>query len=390
MSTPKASSPEPTANGVLLGHRQRRGWSRGRLVAEFERAGRELGLPIPDRDSLKKAIYRHETGRVRIPDDLYVKLYSTIYEAPAHELFSDFSNSDSATRECYALQSHKFIPAYIGPEAAAKLQTTLEGEHFSTTWTPGWRASIEHPHGICTLYGFPWGSLVYHLQEARELPHVADLAVWRHHSYQREVAWAREHLTSLVAEILSAPDYVLSAFWLETPKWDGPQLETAMRLLCTPRVLMDREVDDSTLERARLAEQAFLQDGYDNSRIVDFGTYGVSLGYASWAGVTYYPMTTRTALDPTTLIDLELVVQGLWCFCQHLRSQIEAGQDAHVEAEYGWRWLRGIRSRLTSAQPQETSQESSLRTAILQTSELETLLTSALEILRDAEREAGK
>jgi hypothetical protein len=372
-------------NGVLIEHRKRRHWGRGRLAAEFERVARELGVSVPDRDSLQKAIYRHEKGLVRGPDELYTRLYCAVYEAPAHELFGDFSNPESTTRECFEAQSHKFIPAYVGPAAVAELATVLKTEIAQTGWATGWKAYVAHPRGNCTLYGFPWGSLVYHLQEELAESHIADVATWRHHSYPLELAWTKQHLKHLFPAPTGVPEYVLSAYWLTTPRWDGPQLETAMRLLCTPRVLLDREVDEGTRDRARVVEQTFLRDGYDDQRIIDFGTYGVSLGFASWAGVSYYPMAERSALGVGSLVDLELVVQGLWCFSQNLRSQIESGQDPKVESEYGWRWLRGIRSKLTSARPQETSQESSMRVAVLQTSELEAHLASALEILRDAE-----
>jgi hypothetical protein len=384
MSTP-SRLPEPMQNGVLIEHRKRRGWGRGRLASEFQRIGHELGLTVPDRGSLEKAIYRHEKGLTRGPDDLYTKLYCAVYEAPAHELFGDFSSPESTSRECFEVQSHKFIPAYVGPPAVATLGTALNTEVAETGWGAGWKATISHPRGVCTLYGFPWGSLVYHLQEDLSESHIADVATWRHHSYPRELAWTTEHLEQILPSPPGVPEYVLSAFWLDTPRWDGPQLETAMRLLCTPRVLLDREVNAGTRDRARVVEQTFLRDGYDDQRIVDFGTYGVSLGFASWAGVSYYPLAERSALSVGSLLNLELVVQGLWCFCQNLRTQIESGEDPKVESAYGWRWLRGIRSRLTSARPQETSQESSMRVAVLQTSELEAHLASALEILRDAE-----
>lgn len=57
-----------------------------------------------------------------------------------------------------------------------------------------------------------------------------------------------------------------------------------------------------------------------------------------------------------------------------------------VPAEFGWRFPRGIRSRLTTERPQETSKHRSMRDAVVQTSGLGRHLAQAVEILRERDR----
>ncbi|MDQ4037767.1 MAG: hypothetical protein M3313_05330, partial [Actinomycetota bacterium] len=86
------------------------------------------------------------------------------------------------------------------------------------------------------------------------------------------------------------------------------------------------------------------------------------------------------------LVACELSVQAVWAYCDHLRQQVERGSDPVVAGEFGWRFLRGIRSRLTTERPQETSQHRSMREAVVETSGLARHLAQAVEILRECER----
>jgi hypothetical protein len=110
---------------------------------------------------------------------------------------------------------------------------------------------------------------------------------------------------------------------------------------------------------------------------------GTSLGYASWSGVVYHPIARDRALREDELITCELSVQAVWAYCDHLRQHVEQGNDPIVPPQYGWRFLRATRSRLTTERPQETSQHRSMRDAIMHTSGLNRHLTQALETLRD-------
>jgi hypothetical protein len=100
----------------------------------------------------------------------------------------------------------------------------------------------------------------------------------------------------------------------------------------------------------------------------------------------YHPNAPDRALREDELVTCELSFQAAWAYCDHLRQQVEKGHDPVVPAEFGWRFLRGVRSRLTTERAQETSQHRSMRDAVVQTSGLDRHLTQALEILRDCDR----
>src|SRR5262249_46402865 len=147
-------------------------------------------------------------------------------------------------------------------------------------------------------------------------------------------------------------------------------LDTALRLMCIPRILVQRAdpIDESCLAPAALVERSLMQDGFDHPELVDFGIKGLSLGYASWSGVVYHPIAHDRALREDELVTCKLSVQAAWAYCDYLRQQVERGHDPAVPADFGWRFLRGIRSRLTTERPQETSQHRSMREAIVHTS----------------------
>lgn len=371
-------------NRVLVERRSRRGWGRGRLAAEFERAALGMGLGVPSREALAKAIYRHETGRSAVIDDMYRQLYCTVYDASPHDLFGDVTMAGGPSSvDRFALTSHKFVPVFVGADGSEALSRCLDGRPAQWEWTEGWSAPVEHPHGTCTVYGLPWGAIVFHIKEPVSGSSIAHVAAWRQLTHEREQTWVDSWLAehSCVAE--STSEYVLSAFWVREPTWTGASLDTAMRLLCTPRVLLSRTEPAASTSHAELIEQTLLREGYDDPRIVSFGVQGISVGYASWSGVAYHPLAESRALEASRFVTYQVVVQGLWTYCNRVRSQVEGGQDPVVQEGYGWRWLRGMKSKLEGARPQETGQHAAMREAILHTSELSRHMATTLEVVRD-------
>jgi hypothetical protein len=182
---------------------------------------------------------------------------------------------------------------------------------------------------------------------------------------------------------------VLSAYWLTRPKWAGEQLDAAVRLLSMPAMLLEREdktADDAALAYgAEVAERHLLRDRkIERADLVGFGTRGVSIGYASWSGVAYAPVAARRALAVDEIVACELLVQAIWCYTHEILRQVETGADPVVPATYGWRFLRGVRSRLTAPRALETGQHNSMRDAVLLTSRLTGQLEAAIDALRDS------
>lgn len=373
-------------NAVLIRLREEQGWGRPRLAKQFELIGRGHGIPTPEPAAMEKQIYRLQTGRTLRPTPMYAKLYCLTFDRTTSELFGDPDPEPPAGSICIA-RSHKFIPVFVGAQVASDLAAG-QCSTVSDQWTQCWRRTAEHPTGSCQLYLWPFGVAMFHLVEELALESIAHLAVWRRITYEQNMQWARDQLHALTASHIAGQPYVLSLYWVDDPAWQGNDLHTALRLMCIPRVLVPRAdtYDESCLASAALVERALLENGFEHPELVDFSMKGISLGYASWSGVVYHPIARDRALREDELITCELSVQAAWAYCDYLRQQVEAGHDPLVPTEYGWRFLRGIRSRLTTERPQETSQHRSMRDAIVHTSGLNRHLTQAVEILRDCDR----
>jgi hypothetical protein len=374
-------------NAVLIRLREEQGWGRPRLAKQFELIGRRHGIPPPEPAAMEKQIYRLETGRTLRPTPIYAKLYCLTFDRTTSELFGDLEPGTPAGTTC-AARSHKFIPAFIGPEAVSVLASKGQWSHIDDQWTDCRQRAVEHPTGSCQLYLWPFGVALFYLVEDLTLDSVAHLAVWRRVTYEQNMQWAQDQLQTLTGREVAGQPYVLSLYWVDEPAWQGNDLHTALRLMCIPRVLVPRadHIDESCLVSAALIERAMLESGFEHPELVDFSMKGISLGYASWSGVVYHPIAQDRALREHELVTCELSVQAAWAYCDYLRQQIEKGEDPVVPSAFGWRFLRGIHSRLTTERPQETSQHRSMRDAVVQTSGLGRHLAQAVDILRDCDR----
>ncbi len=382
------STSTPTPNRVLLELRTSRGWGRPRLAKELHRFCLSRNLPSPGEENIKKQIYRLESGQIRSPEEFYSHLYCQFFEKSPHDLFGDVRpDNDGST--VIKIFSHKFIPVYIGAQAAEDLRTAAQASTAARQWTECCSAPVAYAGaGTCTMYVWPFGVVVYHLVEELMPTSIAEISVWRRTSYLENIDWATRHLEEQVGRPpLDAP-YVLSAYWVDSTPWDGGRLDTSLRLLCIPRVLLEREEDcrgQPSQAHAELVEQALLREGFNHPEIIDFGMKGMSFGFASWSGVVYHPTAPARALTEHELVSCELSVQAAWSYCNFIRTEVERGRDPVVPADYGWRFVRGLRSRLTTERPQETSQHRSMREAIVETSGLSRHLADAVETLREAD-----
>lgn len=281
------------------------------------------------------------------------------------------------------LRSHKFIAAHIGEAAAGRLIAQSGSGEEGHSGSP-----VQHPSGECWLHVWPYGVAVFHLVEELDLPNIASLAVWRYRSYEQNLDWAARRLCDLAGDDTIRAAYVLSLYWLHSPIWVGRMLDTALRIICAPRILVDRDGanSDDCLATAEQAERALLAEGFEHHEMRSFGLAGVSLGYASWSGVAYHPLDAARALAEDELVAHELRMQAVWAYCDHINGQVERGQDPVIADGYGWQFLRAARSRLTHPRPQETGQHRSMRDAVLETSGLAGHIQQAIEVLREVDK----
>ncbi|WP_226931021.1 MULTISPECIES: hypothetical protein [Parafrankia] len=378
------SAAERTPNLVLQELRKSRKWGRPRLAKELHLYCLGRQWPSPGEENLRKQIYRLETGHVRSPDEFYSRLYCQFFERTPHDLFGETRQTYEGSGEL-GITSHKFVPVYIGEDAATALAEGMESA--SGQWTECHTKPLELPDGTsCTKYVWPFGVVVYHLAESLTPESIAEVAVWRSLSYPGHIDWATRRLEERIGAQLAVEPYVLSAYWVHAVPWDEARTDTALRLLCIPRALTERaESDIPSRAHAELVEQSLVREGFDHPEITEFGMRGISLGFASWSGVVYHPTAPTRALTEQELVSCELSVQAAWSYCNYIRSEVERGSDPQVSEKYGWRFVRGLRSRLTTERPQETSQHRSMREAVIETSGLSRHLDQAVETLREVQ-----
>jgi len=253
-------------NVVLIRLREEQGWGRPRLAKQFELVGRHHGIPTPEPAAMEKQIYRLETGRTLRPTAMYAKLYCLTFQRTTTELFGDLE-PDAPAGTTGATRSHKFIPAFVGAKVVSALAATTEQwNHVDDQWTQCWRRAIGHPTGSCQLYLWPFGVALFHLIEELTHDSIAHLAVWRRITYEQDMQWAHDQLNVLTGGNVAGQPYVLSLYWVDEPAWQGSDLQTALRLMCIPRVLVPRRdnYDESCLASAALIERALFENGFDH------------------------------------------------------------------------------------------------------------------------------
>ncbi|WP_435245058.1 helix-turn-helix domain-containing protein [Streptomyces tendae] len=289
-----------------------------------------------------------------------------------------------------AVVSHKFIPVYLG----AAVQQLLP-DAVACPAGPGGLEHValpaRHPDAEeqSRLYVYSCGVGIFHLVQPKVVPTLGALATWRYRSYLTDLPWAteelRHRLTAVDVHTDAEATYVLSAYLLAASPWQGAQLASALQMLTTPSVVVDRQHPDGPTRLGDAAEAALLTSGYAQPDVIEFGTQPVSIGLAGWSGVSYHPLAAERALPMDAIVALELDVQALWALSTYVLDEIEAGRDPVMpDAAYGWRWLRGAYSRLTAARPQETAQHQLMREAVLATSQLPERLRAAQEALRES------
>ncbi|WP_019608868.1 DNA-binding transcriptional regulator [Nocardiopsis sp. CNS-639] len=288
-----------------------------------------------------------------------------------------------------AVESHKFIPVFIGTDAAAALTAAYPASvPRPTLWLQHVHTLLDHPQArSCTLYVFSCGVALFHLVQDRTPRDLTELALWRYRTYAHDLPWAEQTLHQALHHASPDPppaaEYVLSLYRLHHGPWEGERLDTALRLMSTPSVLVDRQSPGGPHPADPSVEKDLLDRGFDHQDIVSFGVPNVALGHASWSGVAYHAHAPERALMIDELLTCELTVQALWCFCRRVEAMIEQGQDPVMPEPYGWRFLRAAHSRLVTARAQETAQYRLMREAVMATSGLTERLRAAQEALRD-------
>ncbi|MFD5610589.1 XRE family transcriptional regulator [Kitasatospora sp. NPDC127060] len=287
----------------------------------------------------------------------------------------------------FSLTSHQFIPLHLGPMANALFDRGALAPPGPAALD---RRLLKVPTGKGrdgSLYVYAFGVAVLHVRQQLRLKSVTDLALWRYPAYGQNRAWAQQAVSTVAAGLLGSvsgvplPDYVLSVYELHQHPWDGAVLDSALQLLATPGVLVDRSDEDNPLPLG--IEEQRLAAGWNDPDSIGFSG-GMSRGVASWSGVAYHPHPDERALTIDDIVAMELDTQALWALSTHLLGSVEGERDPAMPEPFGWRWLRGAHTRLTSARPTETAQHRAMRAAVIGTSDLPDRLQHAWTALKEA------
>lgn len=303
---------------------------------------------------------------------------------PPGDVLMAISSLAPSTARSLGVRSHKFIAAHVGHARVEQLVADLELEQVTGYLgrTPCYIGPIADVGQHCSLVLFPTGTVIIHLLEDLDVPDVTSLALWRYQTYPENLEWAGRFLSEAVDGAIT-PAYVLSAYWVYAAPWTGSTLDTGLRLICAPRVLVDRDITDTAQASGEQAEQELLDAGFHPPEMRGFGSPGVSSAWASWSGVVYHPHDPLRCLPENDLVRFEIGAQAMWAFTAYVNEQIELGVDPDVCPEHGWRFLRSMRSFLLMPRPQETGQHQQMREAIVHSSGLPAQLDIAMEALKE-------
>ncbi|MFI6055744.1 XRE family transcriptional regulator [Streptomyces violascens] len=358
-------------------------------VMKWRRQGVEL-VPMPGTQQILDATLR----TVCTPDEQEAFMArlaaSGVTVVPPARSPSPASEAAPVTEACpvgpFRVVSHKFLPLYAGPP----LQSLWEAAR-PVPDGPGGLArrtlTVTHPTaGAATLYLYRCGIAMVHLEEHQHPASITDLAVWRYRTYLADRAWAGTVLRGMLGaapdcRAIHDPGYVLSVYELGTHPWTADLLPTAVQLLATPSVLVDRRDPSNIHGLPPATEQSLFTARWKHPDAVAF-TGAVSMGLAGWSGIAYHPLPAERALSTAEILDLELDVQALWAVSVHVQGLLESGHDLVMPPECGRGQLAAAYSRLTQSGPIETVQHRLMRKAILATSELPERLKSAQDALR--------
>jgi hypothetical protein len=293
----------------------------------------------------------------------------------------------------FSVDSHKFIPVYLGEEAKRLSAGGTEVEN-------QWSAYSELKYDGARFCIFPFGVGVWHIIENVRFGSVTDLAIWRRRTYKaiikseehEIISYTQELLTDsphthngLLHEKLGVPGYVLSLFVLLEPLWHrDDELRNALRLLSCPNTLQAEDKADIARDNVIELEDRFLREGFQSTDMREFGLPGVNIGYASWSGVSYYKIHEgRSKLVPS-IVEFELAVQALWWYC-HCMKELRMSRTGKLPKilEEAAEVIPIQFSRLKTIGPTESMQQRTMVEAVLATSRLQALVEDTMARLED-------
>ena len=293
------------------------------------------------------------------------------------------------TRHRISVESHKFVPVYLGNRSL----DFLSGTDIVNEW--GNYRSIQTDLGrICV---FPFGVGVWHLIDSMEFDSLTHLAQWRRSTYEK-IKLGEHAITGITKRLLRSVEangndlfphrageigYVLSLLVLSQPCWPtSEEIVNGLKVLSCPTPLSF--LDSRTLSKAEYIqlEGELLRRGVATPDMKEFGMPGVDVGFASWPGVSYYcALPNISSVLLPSIVDFEVALQATWWYSWLMHQELLAPARTESKGiEIPLQHLVKQLGRLKSIDATESISKRTMREAILETSRIENLVQDTLDL----------
>jgi hypothetical protein len=289
--------------------------------------------------------------------------------------------------EQFEIDSHIFVPVYLGPAAYTKLSRPEK----SSPWIVYKELKIENDR-LCVLKN---GIGVWHLTRHHSFHTLVEAASWRKEFYARvfEKNWLQASTNNLLDEtrpakeaavfkpILGKAGYAYSVMVLKSPRWkDLNKARRVLQILACPKPLEAKNESTPERERVRSLERQLLEHGLGSRDLREFGLAGEDMGYASWEGLSVYP-TTAGLTATEILINLQIAVHSLWWFSKCLADIWLSNPDfATVELS---RYLSEIKKQLLVLKnigAKESTSQRTMNEAVMSVNRLDEIVEETLAL----------
>jgi hypothetical protein len=230
---------------------------------------------------------------------------------------------------------------------------------------------VSTAHGLMRVYASGVAVLPVTMSDMRA-DNLTDVARFRAETLARRKEYLVHALQddSHDVELIDDEPYGLTCITLRKAIWaDLADIDDAVRVLSCPSVL----IGSTGPEHAEQHETNLMRRAKEILDIECFSVPGSHLGHATWSGVAIYPEVDSEILE--NLHDLQLELQSLWCYASYC-SRFEVSSP-----NYGTAFLKSRLRAISIPRPTEHIGQRLLRDALIKTSRIEAVISSAAAAL---------
>lgn len=293
-----------------------------------------------------------------------------------------------ATGHQYQIESHIFVPVYVGPDLLREINAPAK----ASPWVSYKEFNIENGR-LCVL---PSGVGVWHLESTNSFTRLTDVAASRKELYERifqnkhslsrymrgligKSSWS-EH--TVFKTVYGKLGYAYSVMILQEPRWKGLERpRKILEILACTKPLEPKGDSNRERDRLRQLERQFLEHGFKASDMGEFGLSGEDLGFASWEGLSYYNLARNDKTTIHNIIEFQIAVHSLWWLSKCL-SDIWLSNPAPASKQLA-KYLPELKRQYLVIKNIEAKESTSQRTmieAVLAVNRLGQIVEETLEL----------